>query len=63
MTDHDMLVQLCEKVDLIYVLLTNHLEHHARYTLALLIALIGVFSSFGLQWLRNKSPAKKAQKE
>lgn len=28
MTDHDLLIQLCEKVDLIYEMLTNHLEHH-----------------------------------
>lgn len=66
MTDHDMLIQLCEKVDLIYVLLTNHLEHHARYTMALLVALIGTTTAIGLQFWRSRSDTlqkKATQKE
>lgn len=55
MTDHDILIRLCEKVDLLNLNLTNHLAHHARYTLALLVALISTLTAFGLHFLRVRS--------
>lgn len=55
MTDHDMLIRLCEKVDLMNLNLTNHLEHHARYTLALIVAFISTVTAFSLQLWRNRS--------
>ena len=38
-SDHDLLVRMSTKVDLIYTLLSNHLEHHFWYNITLLGAL------------------------
>jgi len=49
-TDHDLLIELCQKVDLIYVLLTNHLEHHFWYNMTLLGGFIATVTSVILYW-------------
>ena len=44
-SDHDLLVRMSTKVDLIYVLLSNHLEHHFWYNITLLGALLALVSA------------------
>lgn len=41
-TDHDLLVELSTKMDLLYTLFTNHLEHHFAYNITLLGAFLSL---------------------
>lgn len=41
-SDRDLLIELSTKVELIHTLLTNHLEHHFAYNMALLGALLSL---------------------
>jgi hypothetical protein len=54
MTDHDLLIQLNDKVDMIGLLLTNHLHHHFIYTVTLFGAFFSTMTAFVLYWLKNR---------
>lgn len=54
MTDHDLLIRLCEKMDSMNLLLTNHLHHHFLYNMALFTALLSVIGGFVLYWSKGR---------
>lgn len=43
--DHDLLVELSTKMDLLYALFTNHLEHHFVYNMTLLGAFLSLIAA------------------
>lgn len=55
MTDHDLLIRLNEQVDIINLLLTNHLHHHFIYTVTMFGSLLSAITAFSLYHLRNRS--------
>lgn len=59
-TDHDLLIQLNTKMDMIYTLISNHLEHHQKYTLVLLAAFTAVALPLAIKLF--KSPGIKGEK-
>lgn len=56
--DRDILIRLDQQMEMIHSLLTNHLEHHALYTMTLLGAFIATVTAFGLYWLEKRKPTK-----
>lgn len=54
MTDHEILIRLSERVELIYQLLTNHLEHHFWFNITLLAAVIGLSAALITILLKRK---------
>ncbi len=54
MTDREILIQLVEKVDLIYELLSNHLYHHFIFNMALVAAILGLISSLVILLVKKK---------
>lgn len=53
-SDHDLLVELTTKVDLIHTLLTNHLEHHFVYSMAFLGALLSTGTALLLYIVKTR---------
>jgi len=53
-TDHDLLIELSTKMDLMHTLLTNHLEHHFAYNMALLGALLSLAAGVILYNLKSR---------
>ncbi|MHA1169807.1 MAG: hypothetical protein ACTSPI_17560 [Candidatus Heimdallarchaeaceae archaeon] len=64
-TDHDLLVRVSEKVDLIYTLLANHLEHHFVYNITLLSGFIATVTAVVLYMIRfrKRKPSGLKDKE
>ncbi len=54
MTDHDMLIKLCEQVAQNNQLLTNHLHHHFIYNITLLGGFVSTVTAFVLYWLKSR---------
>lgn len=57
-TDHDLLVELSTKMDLLYTLFTNHLEHHFAYN----VTLLGAFLSLSVAALMYLWKTRKSQR-
>jgi len=54
MSDHEILIQLCERVDLIYELLTNHLHHHFLFGMSMLGIVGGLVTALLVIILRKQ---------
>jgi hypothetical protein len=52
-TDHDLLIRMSEQMDIINLLLTNHLHHHFLYTMAMFAAFLSLIGGLVLCWLRT----------
>ena len=55
-TDHDLLVRMSTKVDLIYTLLSNHLEHHFWYNITMLAALLSLLGGVVMYAVKTRKP-------
>lgn len=52
-SDHDLLITLNAKVDVIVKMLDNHLHHHFLYNIALFTALLAVIFPLGIRILKK----------
>ena len=53
-SDHDLLVELSTKMELIHMLLINHLEHHFVYNITLLGALLSLAAAGLIYVLKSR---------
>jgi len=53
--DRDILIRLDQQMDMIYALLTNHLEHHFWYNMTLLGGFIATVTAVGLYLLQQRA--------
>jgi len=61
-TDHELLIELSTKMDLLYTMFANHLEHHFAYN----ITLLGGFLSLSIAaamylWKTRRSQRTKTE--
>lgn len=51
----ELLIRIAERQDLIYELLTNHLQHHFMYTIAFFTTMLGMGIAVVKMWFRNRA--------
>jgi hypothetical protein len=52
--ESELLYRMSEKIDILYVLFTNHLHHHFIYNITLLAGFLSTGTAIGVFLLRQK---------
>ena len=59
MSDHDLLIQICERVAHLEDMMMNHLHHHFIYTMALFTGLLSTVGTLiAYVWKHRKNHSK-----
>ena len=60
-SDHDLLIQLITKVDILEKIFTNHLHTHATYTIMMFSVMIGALGTMVWRFVCNRHNGKTAK--
>jgi hypothetical protein len=60
-SDHDILIEVSTKMDMVYLVLTNHLEHHFIYTVSA-VGFAGTTLLLAIKLFMNNRKLKRGDK-